>query len=122
MASDLPEELLPADGRSPSVESRWIAGILRTGLVVALAAMLAGVVVSARDVPLGAAYMDPFALSWDRPGAAIAMIGILVLAATPAVRVVALILLWARQGDRRFTLVALGAAVVLALASLSGRG
>ncbi len=48
--------------------------------------------------------------------------GVLVLAATPVVRVLALAYLWAREKDFRFMSVALAVAAILAFSMLSGKG
>ena len=104
-------------------DAHWIALVLRAGLFVSLVAMVIGIALAARHVPLDAVRMKPFELSFARhPGSTTAMIGVLVLGATPAVRVAALVVLWARERDRRFALTAAAVAAVLVLAALLGRG
>lgn len=109
--------------RASASDAHWIALVLRVGLYVSLAAMVGGIALAARHVPLVAMRMKPLELSFaDHPGSTTAMIGIVVLAATPAVRVAALVVLWTRERDRRFALTAGAVAAVLVLASLLGRG
>lgn len=56
------------------------------------------------------------------PGDRIMSIGILVLAATPAFRVIALVLLWTRERDWRFVATAVVVMLTLALAIALGGG
>ncbi|MEO8800952.1 MAG: DUF1634 domain-containing protein [Polyangiaceae bacterium] len=108
---------------SPRADARFIAVLLRVGLVVALVGMVVGVALAMRSGVIHVARVKPFEASmFDDPGAAVAMLGILALAVTPALRVVALIVIWAREGDRRFAITACGVALVLVLAALLGRG
>ncbi len=107
----------------PKSDARFIAVLLRTGLVIALAAMLVGVALSASTGQVHAERMKPFQASmFHDAGAAVAMLGILALAATPALRVVALIVIWTRERDRRFAITACVVALVLVVAALLGRG
>jgi uncharacterized membrane protein len=107
----------------PRADARFIALLLRVGLIVALVAMLVGVVLATRSGVIHVARVKPFEASmFDDAGAAVAMLGILALAATPALRVVALIVIWTREGDRRFAITAGAVALVLVLAALLGRG
>lgn len=109
--------------RADAAESRWISGILRAGLVVSLALMLGAIAWAlAEGRSLEAPRVRPFDLAGARGPDALALLGVVVLAATPAVRVGALIVLWTRERDRRFALVAATVAAVLTIASLLGRG
>jgi uncharacterized membrane protein len=106
-----------------NADARFIARLLRAGLVVALVAMLVGVVLATRSGVIHVERVKPFDASmFDDAGAAVAMLGILALAATPALRVVALIVIWIRERDRRFAITACVVALVLVLAALLGRG
>lgn len=97
--------------------------MLRGGLVLSLAAMVIGTLVATRQLPVDAARMTPFEMSFaHHPGSTIAMIGILILGATPALRVVALLVLWTLERDRRFALTAAAVVAILVLATLLGRG
>ncbi len=99
---------------------RTIAATLRLGLV--LSGALAVLAIAIGRVGL---------LQADKPGVAVgghvdlalasATSSLIVLAATPAVRVVLLAALWARQRDWRFVLVALAVAGVLATCVVLGR-
>ena len=56
------------------------------------------------------------------PGLMVSALGVLLLAATPALRVVALIVIWAREHDWRFVLVAAVVGSTLTASVLLGRG
>lgn len=71
---------------------------------------------SAPHVPLHSLFHAPSG------GDALMAWGILALAVTPAARVIALLVLWSVEHDRRFVLVALAVLVVLAVAALAGGG
>lgn len=106
-----------------AIGTRWIAAILRAGLALSLGMLVLGVVISARAGAGEAERERPFdAWSAREPGAAIATAGILVLGATPALRVIALIVIWTREHDRRFALTACAVAIIVAVAALLGHG
>ncbi len=96
---------------------------LRIGLAAAVALMVAGLAVklvsgvhradAVRLFHLGAA---------DSFGDLLMALGVLVLAATPAFRVVALVVLWIRERDWRFVGVAVTVMVTLAVAIVIGHG
>ncbi len=48
--------------------------------------------------------------------------GLLLLAMTPVVRVLSLVVIWILEGDKKYALVALVVVVVLGIAIVSGRG
>lgn len=99
---------------------RLIAASLRMGLV--LSAVLAVAVVAIGGTSLLDAGQPSVELDGRHATAlASATLSLVVLAATPALRVVLLAALWARQRDWRFVLVALAVAGVLATCILLGR-
>jgi uncharacterized membrane protein len=109
---------------SEAVERRDVQLLLRVGLWTATVLMTAGVMVAlfsgrAPVVPLrvGQLVRGGLALSERLCG-----LGIIVLAATPAIRVVTLLELWIRERDWRFVAVALTVALVLLLAITLGHG
>lgn len=109
--------------RAAAAESRWIAGILRAGLAVSLTLMIAAVAWAlAEGRAVQAPRLRPSDIAAAHGPDALALVAVVVLAATPAVRVVALVVLWTKQGDRRFAFVAATVAAVLTVASLLGRG
>ncbi len=109
--------------QATSRDARHIAAILRAGLVASLAALVLAIVVAARHLPVEEARMAPSDMSFARsPSPTLAMLGLLVLGATPALRVLALVVLWARERDRRFALTAAVVAAVLALSAVLGHG
>lgn len=105
-------------------ERRDVQRLLRLGLAVAAACMLAGVLAALLGSPLPAAAWRPVeAFGAHQPfSERLAGLGILVLAATPAVRVVTLIVLWVRERDWKYVAVASTVAAVLALAIAAGGG
>jgi uncharacterized membrane protein len=119
LASERPDA--PDAGRAPVVETRWVERILRGGLAVSLPLMIAGVAWQLRDGPAHAARLRPFGPSTGG-AATLTLFAVLLLGATPAVRVVSLIVLWLRERDYRFAGVAVLVAAVLATATLLGRG
>jgi uncharacterized membrane protein len=104
----------------PERTHRIIAAALRIGLglavVLAILAMVLGGsrLLAARPPELELHGRVDTALSS-------ATLALIVLAATPALRVVLLGILWARQKDWRFVLVALAVAGVLAASAMIGR-
>lgn len=115
-------------GATPSApegdERRLVVAILRGGLAVSMALLAVGLVLA---VARGRLRVHPVALgdvlpslAAGRPSGFMAA-GILVLLATPAIRVLALAASFAAEGDRRFAAVAAAVALVLALAVAIGR-
>lgn len=106
-----------------AVDRRVVAAVLRTGLALACALMAAGLVVKVANGDRHATAVRLFDVAGvDSLGDRLLAIGIAVLAATPAMRVLALVVLWAREGDRRFVAVALVVVAVLVAATAIGRG
>lgn len=99
---------------------RLVRRILLTGIVLAVALMAAGLVLSVVDAEGLPAYVVPLA---DLPAqlaaldpAAYLSLGVIVLIGTPFVRVAGSIVVFVRQRDRRYVLIT---AVVLAVMCLS---
>lgn len=94
-----------------------IAWVLRAGLGAATALMVAGVATKLLTGDTGSPRLTAAEL-WSSPSTGDLLLGagVLVLAATPFVRVLALAAIWARMRDWRFVTVA---AVVLALLALA---
>lgn len=102
---------------------RVIEWLLRGGLIVAVILMAIGL---ALKISSGADRSPPVKLfsisSAPTDGDRLMAIGVLVLAATPAMRVLALLWMWARERDWRFVGVACAVVVTLAVAVLVGHG
>lgn len=105
-------------------ERRDVQWLLRAGLTLAAALMLAGVVAALLGGRLPTAVWRPAELLSGREplSARLSGLGILVLAATPALRVVTLIVLWTRERDWKYVAVAVTVAAVLTLAIIVGGG
>jgi uncharacterized membrane protein len=110
--------------RTSARDRGTVTVLLRVGLAVGLALMATGLILAliegrlmAHSVTLG---QIPDLLAHGRPSAFMAA-GVLVLLATPIARVMALMVLFARQDDRRFAVVATVVALLLALGTLLGR-
>lgn len=102
---------------------RFIQVVLRGGLAVAFVLMVTGILVKAVEGHSDAPSTPLFSLgSAGDVGDVIMAVGILVLAITPAVRVLSLIVLWAREKDWHYTGVAVVVLVVLAAAAAIGHG
>lgn len=102
-------------------QRRIVNGLLRTGLVGAMALMGAGLVVAlatgARDdIPVKLFALGEASGLGDR----LMALGIVVLGLTPALRVLVLASIWARQRDWRFVGVATAVVVTLVIATLLG--
>jgi uncharacterized membrane protein len=100
-----------------------IQAILRGGLVVSLSLMAIGVVLHLATGDGSAPSAPLFGLPRivNRADSLLAL-GVLVLAATPAVRVVALLVFWLRAKDLRFAAVAFAVILTLLVAVALGRG
>ena len=106
------------------VERRSVQFLLRAGLALSGALMAAGFALQFAQGALrsqGFAPRDLLVASLPL-GERLMGAGILVLAATPAVRVLALLLLWTRERDFRFVAVALAVIATLAAAIALGGG
>jgi uncharacterized membrane protein len=104
-------------------ERRDVQLLLRVGLGTAAVLMAIGLLAALSSGPLPS---PPFQLHevWRRDVALsvrLCGLGVLVLSATPAVRVIALIVLWIRERDWRYAAVAITVAMVLALSIALGR-
>lgn len=93
---------------------------MRTGLAVAGLLLVAGLIV--RTMAGGAAHPVRFTqlLSTPEPGDALLMAGALVLALTPAVQVIAVLVGWLRVHDYRYSAVAATVIGLIALSMLLG--
>ena len=94
--------------------------ILHLGLALACALMIVGMAVRLQsdgaECPFSVRELFQCGdLGWQLTGA-----GVLVLAVTPLVRVAALVVIWARERDWRFVLVALTVAAMLGASVLLG--
>ncbi len=114
----------PLSEGAPARERVSVQWLLRAGLAVSFSLMLLGLALSLlRHESTG----RPFALR-DLLASATPLAdrlvgaGILVLAATPALRVLALLLLWAEEKDWRFVAVALAVIATLGAALALGGG
>ena len=118
------EVSLPQDRETAADSDRMhtrVGWVLRIGLGLAVVllggGMLAGLATGAHDAP-------PARL-WHLDGGAglvLTTLGVLVLAFTPAFRVLALVFLWWRERDWRFVAVALSVIATLAAGILLGKG
>ena len=97
--------------------------VLRTGLGLALAALLAGLVVQLAAGNHQAVNVRMFDLFAPRPvGERIMAIGVLLLTLTPACGVLSVLLSWIRERDRVYVGVGLVVVAVLSAAVLVGFG
>jgi len=121
---------LAADTRHDAVEPapagaqvRAIVQILlRSGLAIACVLMAVGLVVEVAGGHHSAATVRLFDIGSADLGDRLMALGMLALAATPAVRVVALLVMWSLEGDRRHAAVAAVVLLVLGVAILVGHG
>ncbi len=107
---------------APSRERKSVQFLLRAGLGLAVLLMTAGL---AAELLRGQLSGEPFQLrelaaSTAPPGQRLMGLGILVLALTPAVRVLALLVLWSQERDWRFVAVALAVIATLGAAMALG--
>jgi uncharacterized membrane protein len=110
------------DDAASALEQRLIQRVLRTGLVVAVVLMLAGLVVRTVEGRTDAPRLPLFHLFDGDPGLVLSGVGVLVLALTPAFRVAVLLGLWIREKDFRFVGVAVAVLITLTAALVAGRG
>jgi uncharacterized membrane protein len=99
-----------------------VGWVLRGGLLISVLLLAGGM---ALRLASGESDAPPVRL-WDLQagdfGLTLTTLGILVLALTPGLRVLALVVLWWRQKDFRFVAVALAVAATLITGALLGRG
>jgi len=105
-------------------ERRDVQWLLRIGLTSAAALMLAGLVAALGGGPVPTTAWQPAELLTGSQTLSVRLsgLGIVILAATPAFRVVTLIMLWVRERDWKYVAVALVVGAVLALAIAAGGG
>ncbi len=110
--------------RDPTARERHVVqALLRTGLVVATVLMLIGFSLSFSEGLGEYAVVRLFDIfDVQTKGLLLMTLGILSLALTPALRVLSLLFLWIREGDRRFASVAFIVVCVLVAALLLGKG
>jgi len=104
-----------------SAERRDVQWLLRAGLACAVGLMVVGLGLALWSGTADVA-LQPRALL--QPGLPLPLrlsgLGVLVLAATPGLRVVTLIVLWIRERDWKYAAVAVGVGLVLAAAIVLG--
>lgn len=112
----------PGDDPQIRAAQRFVQILLRAGLAGAVVLMAVGLALklAAHDHVAGAVPL--FALTSGSRADAIMALGVLLLAATPALRVLALVALWARERDWKFVGVALVVVVTLGAAIVVGHG
>lgn len=100
-----------------------IQWLLRIGLVVSAVLMLVGLVMKIASGSPHSRGVKLFSLTAAKSTPDLIMaIGVLVLATTPAFRVIALVVLWSRERDWRFVAVAVTVVITLSFALLLGHG
>ncbi len=104
---------------------RMVSRVLRTGIAIAVALMAVGLVLSVFDKEGMPAHVVPLA---DLPAllgqfdpAAYLSLGLMVLIATPFVRVAGSMVAFARERDRRYVLITAVVFVVMCLGVVLGR-
>lgn len=102
----------------------FIQRVLRFGLVLSFLLMLLGYVMAVAGGSLGPAPAVRLFDIANTPNTAelVMALGVLVLALTPAVRALSLLVLWARERDWRFVGVAVAVVLVLGVAASLGGG
>jgi hypothetical protein len=102
-------------------DRRLVQWILRAGLTTAVALLVTGTVI---DLGQGIRDTPPVKLfeiaAVPYTGERVMALGVLVLGLTPGLRVVALLILWARRRDYIFAAVAATVVALLALSALLG--
>jgi len=102
---------------------RFVQWVLRGGLAISCALLVVGVAIALATgeyvaVPVRLHHLMSEGTVADR----VIGLGLLLLAMTPVVRVLSLVVIYAVERDRKFTVVALVVVAVLAAAILSGHG
>ena len=114
---------LSSDGDASDRLHQHVQTILRGGLALSVLLMASGVTLRLSRGLDDAPAVRLFAIGdASDPGLALTAVGILALAMTPALRVIALIFLWWREKDARFVGIALLVLATLILAVLLGKG
>lgn len=109
-------------------DRRWVQGLLRGGLGLAVLLMLMGIGMHLCQIlnqtPMTAVRIQLSDLTDSSVQIADRLLGwgIFVLAVTPAVRVVMLMLLWAKERDWKYAGVSLFVLMTLALSVILGKG
>ena len=111
------------NGARSHAAHRFVQWVLRAGLGVACAALVFGLVLA---IVTGERVAQPVRLADLLAASTVAdrclATGLAVLAFTPVVRVLSLVVIWAVERDRRFVVVGLVVVAVLTVAIVSGRG
>jgi uncharacterized membrane protein len=114
---------LDAEAQESHAGHRIVQWVLRVGLAIAAALMVAGLAIAlATDQHAAAAVslsdlFGPHTLA-DR----LIAFGLALLASTPLVRVLALVAIWVYERDRRFALLGLVVVAILTASIASGHG
>lgn len=109
-----------SDDLPPPTPLRIPQAVMRSGLVLGVLTMLAGIIVHAATGDPSRALDVGQLLRSGTTGDRLLTIGAAVLAATPGVQVAVLAVTWWRQHDRRSALVAVTVLVVLAAGAVIG--
>lgn len=110
---------------APKTEAKLVKWLLRIGLAASTLLMAAGLVVQLASEARLTIPVRLFEVASPAPlplGERLMAIGIVVLAFTPALRVVALLGLWLQERDYRFAAVAVAVVLTLVLAIVVGGG
>lgn len=124
---------MAAEGTSASIDAdtadeihhvqRVIEWLLRGGLIIAVVLMAIGLGIKIASGADRSPAVKLFSISSAAStGDQLMAIGVLVLAATPAMRVLALLWIWARERDWRFVGVSCAVVVTLAVSVIVGHG
>ena len=101
---------------------RRIQTVLRVGLILSVVAMAAGFVVDVAEGEMATVSVRISSIFHaGSVGDRMMAVGILALVLTPVVRVAALVVVWAREHDRRFAWVGIIVLVILLLGIVLGR-
>ena len=103
-------------------DQRAVQLLLRVGLGLAVALMAIGLGLKVASGSHRSSGIELFALTSGSTADLVMALGVLVLAATPLFRVLALVVLWTRERDWRFVGVALLVVVTLSMAIVLGHG
>ena len=103
-------------------DQRAVQVLLRVGLGLAVALMAVGLGLKVASGSHRSSGIELFALSAGSTADLVMALGVLVLAATPLFRVLALVVLWTRERDWRFVVVALLVVATLSMAIVVGHG
>ena len=121
MAAD-PLSMSAASQEAMHRDQRAVQLLLRVGLGVAVALMAVGLALKVASGSVRSSRIELFALGAGSTADLVMALGVLVLAATPVFRVLALVVLWTRERDWRFVASALLVVVTLSVAILLGHG